>query len=86
MTKQKKYPGTPTYHSTSARKGQQAKPSITRTMRIPAEIERENQMRAFKTGAMLGFAVAALIFGLILWLWVIPTMDAAVATAQGMVA
>lgn len=86
MTKQKKYPGTPTYHSTSARKGQQAKPSVTRTMRIPAEIERENQMRAFKTGAMLGFAVAALIFGLILWLWVIPAMDAAVATAQGMVA
>lgn len=86
MTKQKKYPGTPTYHSTSARKGQQAKPSVTRTMRIPAEIERENQMRAFKTGAMLGFAVAALIFGLILWLWVIPTMDAAVATAQVMVA
>lgn len=86
MTKQKKYPGTPTYHSTSARKGQQAKPSVTRTMHIPAEIERENQMRAFKTGAMLGFAVAALIFGLILWLWVIPTMDAAVATAQGMVA
>lgn len=86
MTKQKKYPGTPTYHSTSARKGQQAKPSVTRTMRMPAEIERENQMRAFKTGAMLGFAVAALIFGLILWLWVIPTMDAAVATAQVMVA
>lgn len=86
MTKQKKYPGTPAYHSASARKGQQAKPSVTRTMRIPAEIERENQMHAFKTGAMLGFAVAALIFGLILWLWVIPTMDAAVATAQGMVA
>lgn len=85
MTTQKKYPGTPVYHNLSARKGQQAKPSVTRTMRIPAEIERENQMRAFKTGAMLGFAVAALIFGLILWLWVIPTMDAAVETAKGMV-
>lgn len=86
MTKQKKYPGTPTYHSTSARKGQQAKPSVTRTMRIPAEIERENQMRAFKVGFLLGVGVAALVCGLILWLWVIPTMDAAVATAQGMVA
>lgn len=86
MTTQKKYPGTPVYHNLSARKGQQAKPSVTRTMRIPAEIERENQMRAFKTGLMLGFALAALVFGLILWLWVIPTMDAAVATAQGMVA
>ncbi len=85
MTKQKKYPGTPVYHNLSARKGQQAKPSVTRTMRIPAEIERENQMRAFKTGLMLGFALAALVFGLILWLWVIPTMDAAVETAKVMV-
>ena len=57
MAKYRKQPGTPTYHSTSTRKGQQAKPSVTRTMRIPAEIERENQMRAFKTGAMLGFAL-----------------------------
>jgi hypothetical protein len=55
-------------------------------MRIPAEIERENQMRAFKAGLLLGIGVAALVCGLILWLWVIPTMDAAVATAQGMVA
>lgn len=85
MATQKKYPGTPVYHNLSARKGQQAKPSVTRPMRIPAEIERENMMRAFKTGVMLGFAVAALIFGLILWLWVIPTMDAAVETAKGMV-
>ena len=93
MTKQKKYPGTPTYHSTSARNGRQATNSVTRqismpaqTMRIPAEIGRENQMRAFKAGLLLGVGVAALVCGLILWLWVIPTMDAAVATAQGMVA
>lgn len=85
MATQKKYPGTPVYHNLSARKGQQAKPSVTRAMRIPSEIERENQMRAFKTGLMLGFAVAALVFGLILWLWVIPTVDAAVETAKGMV-
>lgn len=85
MTTQKKYPGTSVYHNLSARKGQQAKPSVTRTMRIPAEIERENQMHVFKTGVMLGFALAALVFGLILWLWVIPTMDAAVETAKGMV-
>ena len=43
-------------------------------------------MRAFKAGLLLGVGVAALVCGLILWLWVIPTMDAAVATAQGMVA
>ncbi len=42
-------------------------------------------MRAFKLGAMLGFIVAAVVFGIILWGWVIPTMDSAVATAQGMV-
>lgn len=100
MTKQKKYPGTPVYHNLSARNGRQATNSVTRqtrmpaqtmripaqTMRIPAEIERENQMRAFKAGLLLGIGVAALVCGLILWLWVIPTMDAAVATAQGMVA
>lgn len=52
---------------------------------IPA-IMREEQNRLLRTGFMLGFAIAAALFGLILWLWVIPTMDAAVATAQGMVA
>ena len=69
--------GTPAYHSKSALSGHAAKRSVTRRMTVPAEIERENQMRAFKLGAMLGF---------VLWGWVIPTMDAAVATAQGMVA
>ena len=82
VTNQKKYPGTPNYHIASARKGQQAKPSVPRPMRTPAEIARENQMRAFKLGAMLGFAVAALVFALILWLWVIPTMDGAVQQAR----
>lgn len=85
MTNQKKYPGTPVYHNLSARKGRQATHSVTRQMRIPAEIERENQTRAFKSGLVLGIGIASLVFGLILWLWVIPTMDAAVATAQGMV-
>lgn len=85
MATQKRYPGTPVYHNMSARKGQQAKPSVTRTMRIPAEIERENQMRAFKTGMILGVALAALVLCLVLWLWVIPTMDAAVETAKWMV-
>ena len=30
----------------------------------------------------VGFLAAALIFLAVLWLWVIPTMDGAVATAQ----
>lgn len=103
MTKQKKYPGTPTYHSTSARNGRQATFRVSRQNEplkleciyplgkcpiaargIPA-IMRDEESRLLRTGFMLGFAVAAALFGLILWLWVIPTMDAAVATAQGMV-
>ena len=54
-------------------------------MRIPAEIQRENQTRAFRLGVLVGFAATALVLGAVLWLWVIPTMDAAVATARGMV-
>lgn len=78
--------GTPNRQVVSALKGQPASYRVTRPMRIPAEIERENQARAFKNGLLLGFAGACLIFGIILWAWVIPAMDAAVATAQGMVA
>lgn len=78
--------GAPTYHSQSAHAGHAAKRSVPRMVRTQADIERENQMMAFKCGLFLGVAVAALAFGLILWLWVIPTMDAAVATARGMVA
>lgn len=78
--------GTPAYHSRSALSGHVAKRSVTRRMTVPAETEREDQMRAFKLGAMLGFAAAAVAFAIVLWGWVIPTMDAAVATARGMVA
>lgn len=90
VTKQKKYPGTPTYHSTSARKGRQAIPRVTPTKgKLPtlslADIVRRERDRAMLTGFAAGFVVTALMFGLVMWLWVIPTMDAAVATAQGMV-
>lgn len=36
----------------------------------------------FKLGVMVGFAAAALICVAIMYLWVLPTMDNAVATAQ----
>lgn len=85
MTTKKKYPGTTAYHSTSARNGLQATYSVTRPMRIPVEIERENQTRAFKSGLLIGIGIAALVFAAILCLWVIPTMDASVAAVQGMV-
>lgn len=90
VTNQKKYPGTPTYHSTSARNGRQAIPRVTPpkgklpTLKL-ADIVRRERDRAMLTGFAVGFVVTALMFGLVLWLWVIPTMDAAVATAQGMV-
>lgn len=72
--------GAPTYHSHAAKR------SVPRRMQSPAEIARENQMAALKLGVMLGFIAAAAVFGIVLWAWVIPTMDAAVATARGMVA
>lgn len=77
--------GAPTYHSQSAH-SHAAKRSVPRRMQSPAEIARENQMRALKAGVAIGFIASAIVFGLILWLWVIPTMDASVAVARGMVA
>lgn len=77
--------GAPTYHSQSAH-SHAAKRSVPRRMQSPAEIARENQMAELKLGVMLGFIAAAAVFGIVLWAWVIPTMDSAVATARGMVA
>lgn len=36
----------------------------------------------FKLGVMVGFAAAALICVAVMYLWVLPTMDNAVATAR----
>ena len=36
----------------------------------------------FKAGVMVGFLAATLIFLIVLWAWIIPTIDGAVATAQ----
>lgn len=88
MTVQKNYPGTPVYHNLSARNGRQATHSVTRVSgqaRPLGTIIREERDRAMKIGFIVGVTSMAALFGLILWLWVIPTMDAAVATAQGMV-
>lgn len=82
MNHYRKHQGTPAYHSTSALNGHPATYRVTRAMRTPAEIERENQERAFKNGFLLGFALAALIACAVLWFWVIPTMDGAVQQAQ----
>lgn len=89
MTNQKKYPGTPVYHNLSARNGRQATHSVTRVSgqaRPLGTIIREERGRAMALGFVAGAAAMAVVFGLVLWLWVIPTMDAAVSAAQGMVA
>ncbi len=39
-------------------------------------------MSRFKAGVMVGFLAAAVLFLALLWAWIIPTMDGAVATAQ----
>lgn len=39
-------------------------------------------MPHFRAGVLVGFLAATLVFLAILWLWVIPTMDGAVATAK----
>lgn len=39
-------------------------------------------MSRFKAGVMVGFLAAAVLFLVLLWAWIIPTMDGAVATAQ----
>lgn len=54
---------------------------------IPSERKRptaHEQLESdrFRVGFMVGFLAAALIFLAVLWLWVIPAMDGAVATAQ----
>lgn len=85
MSDQKKHPGAPTYHSTSARSSRQATFSVPRHDLIHEEFERESRTRAFCVGALAGFAISAVAFAAILWLWVMPTMNAAVEAAQGMV-
>lgn len=85
MTYEKKQ-GTPRYPSRNALNGRMSKANITRMPKSRSEVERKRQMDCFKLGLLIGFLVAGTIMCLVLWLWVIPTMDAAVQTAQGMVA
>lgn len=77
--------GAPDYHITSAQ-SHTANHSVTRRPHVRVDLERENASRSFRNGLIVGFSIAAIAFSLVLWLWVIPTMDGAVAMAQGMVA
>lgn len=54
---------------------------------IPFEVKRPTAkeqlgMSHFRAGVLVGFLAAMLVFLAVLWLWVIPTMDGAVATAK----
>lgn len=50
---------------------------------IPSERKRPTAHEQLEADRFrVGFLAAALIFLAVLWLWVIPTMDGAVATAQ----
>lgn len=75
--------GAPDYHITSAH-------SLAATRSVPRHRRAVNahdvQMQALKCGIAIGFIASGLVFALILFGWVIPTMDNAVAIAQGMVA
>lgn len=80
----KKKASAPRYHTSGTRYVAASKEAATI---IPFEGKRptaHEQLEAdrFRVGFMVGFLAAALIFLAVLWLWVIPAMDGAVATAQ----
>ena len=78
MHTRKQNPGTPSYHTQSARNGRAANRIVP--MRPSArEVERKQLLR---TGFLLGLMVGLLIMCAVLWLWVIPAMDGAVRDAQ----
>lgn len=74
----------PCYHTSGARYVAASKEAATI---IPFEGKRPTaqeqlERSQFKAGVMVGFLAALMIFLAVLWLWVIPTMDAAVHQAQ----
>lgn len=83
MTPQNKYAGTPSNHTKSARTAKRPTRIVAREgLRLPAQAEADRQRDAFRCGLMLGITVSAIVAALALWLWIIPTMDGAVSTAQ----
>lgn len=65
--------GAPTYHSTSAH-------SRTANKRVPLN-GASRYTNDFRAGLMLGLLIGTAAFLAVLWAWVIPTMDGAVAAA-----
>lgn len=77
MIDMKTRPGAPNHHVASARKGQTARRIVARR-----EDRRTSAAAWFAAGALASCAA----FAAILWLWVVPAMDAALAAVQGAVA
>ncbi len=81
----KRKAGTPSYHTQSARSVATRRSDATIIPLDPKPRLSAYEMRAremFKLGCMCGGVAVAIVFLLVAWLWVIPTMDGAVATAQ----
>ncbi len=81
----KKKASAPSYHTPSARMNriENDASTIIPFERKPSPTAKEMQDASqFKAGVMVGFLAALMIFLAVLWLWVIPTMDQAVADAQ----
>ena len=75
----------PSYHTPSARTHRidNEAATIIPFERKPRPTAKEMQDASqFKAGVLVGFLAATIIFLIVLWAWVIPTMDGAVATAQ----
>lgn len=80
----KKKASAPCYHTSGTRYVAASKEATTI---IPFEGKRPTAKEQldrsqFHLGVMVGFLGALMVFLAILWLWVIPTMDQAVADAQ----
>lgn len=78
MVTRKKDQGAPNRQITSARDGIKAEDRIPRVVMNPL-YAREECARGFKRGVLSGVLACAAIVCLILWLWIVPMMDAAAA-------
>mgnify|MGYP000755622399 FL=1 len=81
----KKKASAPSYHTPSARMNRIENDASTiipfERKKRPTAKEMQDASQ-FKAGVLVGFLAATIIFLIVLWAWVIPTMDGAVATAQ----
>lgn len=81
----KKKASAPSFHTSGTRYVAASKEAATIIPfeRKPRPTAKEMQDASqFKAGVLVGFLAATIIFLIVLWAWVIPTMDGAVATAQ----